>query len=488
MPKRRAASEINVKTRISLLARDAEDALARFAAGEEVVIIPITDAEKATLRDAITKTDFLGWFNTRFFNATNQLNLDPIKPEHWLGEEKWPFSRSKKLRFPNADMGFLNLYWSPVHEAAWQLESVIKVFDHRLGIKDWVIDPNRFRAAQPGTGKSESVHIDHNGLNPNRIGRPASVLALSKGRTFSWFTGTSTPAFLTRLRDTYRSQLSENKHYVVLDIEKDGDPLALGKLRTQVNLEMGDLLIFNDSLVHEVALNDTDYMQLSLFMSPRDPHKQPEPIGKPLTSYTFHERHASSASYYPNTMSLSGANQLSWLLGIQPPVWPSGKPTYMVHTQALASYEGRVRIREFAINPDGDVAFPIKEGLPPLESVNETIKQRKERLTAAGIVVPLEAYNLGGWHNDPTRLSPILQYRLGFRASMPSHASDADSVASAASSETPRMPSISPLPPAAAGAATIAALPPTGVSLLSTSTHISTDAADHPPTKRLRTE
>lgn len=96
-------------------------------------------------------------------------HLERISIDHMLGNVDWPFTQSKKLDFPNASSGMLNVYWSKVHEVALQLPGIVDLFNRRTGTNAWVIDPNRFRLAPTGTGGIETAHTDHSCLDVNRV-------------------------------------------------------------------------------------------------------------------------------------------------------------------------------------------------------------------------------------------------------------------------------------------------------------------------------
>ena len=170
-------------------------------------------------------------------------------------------------------------YWSPIHQQVLQLSTTKAIFDYKFG-KDWVIDPNRFRLAQPKGGSQETAHTDHSSLDPKRKGRPATIISLSNRRTFCWYQGTAKQAIMQQITDYYKAKLLKpDRHYVTFPITEDGDPLSLLPRRTQVQLKLGDVLIFNDNLLHEVAVNKTKYCQFSIFLSPRCPNQPP--LGRP---------------------------------------------------------------------------------------------------------------------------------------------------------------------------------------------------------------
>jgi hypothetical protein len=394
-----------------LLAKSFDDALRRFEQGQEVVILPLPPAEARRLREAIASTDFFAWINERLFDDDHQLPIERIQMKHIMGDAPWPFKKSAPLKLPNYGSGMHNMYWSPVHKVAAELPTLVQFFDRRMGTNRWVLDSNRFRLAQPGTGGVESVHTDHNGMNPQRIGRPASIVSLSNQRTFSWFRGTASPEILTELKETYAHTLSADKHYVTYPLDKS-DPMQLLKRRTKVRMNAFDVLLFNDNLIHEVAANDTDRLNLSIFLSPRDVDRQPQPAGKPLAKYTPHQLVQTSAIHYytphiPTT--LSEAQSISWLLGIQPPMWASGKLTFMVHQQAFNTYS-----KSFQASAKYKGATPF-EPLPPQEVSVEDIR---EEIVRQYLIIPQAAMQKTHWHRDPTRLSRALQFRLGFRKNL----------------------------------------------------------------------
>jgi len=399
-------------------------AIARFNAGAEVVVIPLPAAERAQLRARIQASwdagEILHWMNERLLNEASQMPLNQIELAHILGEKPWP--AKLQLKFPNFQSGMLNTYFSKIHEAALQLSTVQALLAHKFPDGRWVLDPNRLRLAQPGTGGSESTHFDHSGLNPQRVGRPAMILSLSVGRTFSWYRRTSQPEEMARIRDHYKvaTKMREGKNYVTLPLDptkaatRTNDPLGLLAQRTRVALDFGDIAIFNDNLLHEIAKNDSKSAQFSIFLSPR--HTDAMPCGGAINNADAMRRRTASQkalSHLPDNITIAEANKLSFLLGVAPPFWPSAKPTWMAHQQAVKAW--RSRFRATALTPGKNMPFdplpPQTVAIAPLQAANKLAEL--DGLPAAAFTQRTH------WHRDPTALPVALQFHLGFRSQLP---------------------------------------------------------------------
>lgn len=404
-----------ITSRDSILVSSVEEGIAKLQSGEmEVAIIPISEEERTLLYDTVKNNwkELFQWFNDDILNEQHQLPLDKISYKHIMGEEDWPKLKNKfKFSFPNYGSGMVNKYWSTIHETTLQLPTITQFFDHKLG-PDWLIAPNRFRVALPKTATLESTHTDHSMTNIDRVGALASIVSLSNGRCFTWFKGTSTKSQMANIQQQYQTEadLNPDKHYVTYHITKENDPLQLLDHRTQVYMQFGDLLLFNDNLLHEVAENDTKRAQTSIFLSPYRAGTVPLGDLKKLTKFakTYTQR------YFPDTMSVPDANKLSVLLGIAPPFWPSGKPTFLIGTQARAyanNYFQDDALIEYK-DKDGKIMHAPVEPLPEGTVIVSELK-------LDDLDIPQEAFKYDVWYVDPTQLSPILQYRLGFRKEFP---------------------------------------------------------------------
>ncbi|NBP66982.1 MAG: hypothetical protein EBU66_20340, partial [Bacteroidetes bacterium] len=370
----------------------------------EVLIIRLTDDERNRLIESVKETDFFGWVN-KLYNEDHQINIGKITTDQLMGNTEWPYKKSEYVKFPNAESGMLNLYWSNVHETVYSLETIKEICKVYTGTDKWKIKHNRFRLAQPGTGGSESIHTDHSGLDIDRKPRPAVVLSLSEGRTFTYYTGTGSRDFMSRIRTQYGDKLSSTKNYVTYDITYETDPLGILSLKRVVEMKAGDILIFNDNILHEVSKNTSHYCQLSLFLSPYNPETQPF-IGKPISELSDAARVTTGVChYYDENLSISDAQICSFLLGISPSHWPSGKPTFTFNTQAVAAY--RKKLTPCAISSYNQLPYePL-----PVCSIRVT-EELLQRCDTRNIFIPEVMRKFTHWYRDPTLLTDDMLYRL----------------------------------------------------------------------------
>lgn len=311
------------------------------------------------------------------------------------------------VKFPGMASGMLNIYWSPIHQAFMEDEELASGFRELFGA-DFVFDPNRLRLVMPKSGLAESIHTDHNCLDPNRIPMPAAIVALSNTRTFTFYEGTGSPEFLRQLAEQYRDILSPRRHYVTFPIKEGQDPLGLLPRKRTVTMRAGDILFFNTNMVHEVCKNKLNTLQFSLFLSPRMRSNEPKFLA--LARRSRYERACLTPEVPDDIATVNDANKLTWLLGVAPIVWPSGKPVFHVSTQALGSWHHRASQACTVPLPPGN-HYVLQS--PPVRNV---VWKDLDVDALEALDIPTAAFRGNVWANNPLSISRELQVHLGFRS------------------------------------------------------------------------
>lgn len=375
------------------------DAIRHIQQGNDVAIVHrMTDSVRDALRE-------MPQVIQEFINR--QLGPDHQQRRLQLDELLGNIPVRNEIKFPGMASGMLNIYDSPIHRAFMEDEQLNAGFCELFGA-DFVYDPNRLRLVMPKSGLAESIHTDHNCLNPLREPTPAVIVALSNTRTFTYYEGTGTPSFLEQLAQQYGDILSPSRHYVTFPIKKGvpgGDPLNILARKRTVTLRAGDVLFFNTNLVHEVCKNRLNTLQFSLFLSPRPRTKEPKFL--PLARRSRYERTCLTPEVPDDILTVNDANKFTWLLNVAPIVWPSGKPVFHVSTQALGSWHHRA---SDACKVSGDNHYVLQS--PPVRNV---VWRDLDHNALQELAIPPAAFRVDLWASNPLAISRELQRHLGFR-------------------------------------------------------------------------
>lgn len=175
--------------------------------------------------------------------------------------------------------GFGALTLPPAFHTPWAWDArqdpvIYAVFTKLFGTKDILCTFDRLSFKFPGQGQTEFTHWDSNpwDWSEESTAQIQGILALSK-TSFRAVSRTHTLKF----RDKFISKYPESKRYDQYHVTSAHDPLELQKQVQTYPLDIGDLVIWSDRVLHEARKNKTKKIRYAMFLS-YYPRKEP-PLG-----------------------------------------------------------------------------------------------------------------------------------------------------------------------------------------------------------------
>jgi hypothetical protein len=288
---------------------------------------------------------------------------------------------------------------------------------------NFVYQGNRLRCVLPGTKMLEGAHVDISLTTPDEPVGVAVIVSLCAGRVFTYFKDTSSPAASRALAANVRARgkpLSSDVHYVVIPPPAEpGHPCAPYEDALQARVRSvivppGSFLLFAKPLMHAIAGNNTRKVQLSYFISPQANDALVK--GKTLDTRSSFARRVLSPTF-PDNMSLAAAVAVAPLIGVSPPVHPSGKPTTTVNGAAIGCWQHRVAEgQRLHANLTNDPDAPPRNYVLPFQADCTVSWATLDPVALAELsLLPPLAFAQPMWAFNPLALSRTVQQRMRFR-------------------------------------------------------------------------
>ena len=327
---------------------------------------------------------------TKFYSVANAV----LKPEYAIKEptleEKLNPATYKTRKAPDAAMGWIHQYATPLHTLIQADPTLRTTLESLYGKSDLCYSPNRIRVTKAFKFADKSLHIEgleifknDNGQISLAEGEVATIVGVSGLRRFVFWDMNDAD-----LKPLYDYWLEKNNGKTDVEFTLV-DPAFMHKhypgRRRMVTVDCNDspmLILWRENVPHEMALSPS----VSLFISPVTEHVKTVVTARDMTTYappefeglTEHETHLLAMPYQMNGFK-----------------WPSGKKTYpFCHIRPYKHYIPKVRERytkpaATATNPDRRT---IQMRLPHDGTVDQHTAAYKAKLAKRNIVLPAIAF------------------------------------------------------------------------------------------------
>ena len=327
---------------------------------------------------------------TKFYSVANAV----LKPEYAIKEptleEKLNPATYKTRKAPDAAMGWIHQYATPLHTLIQADPTLRTTLESLYGKSDLCYSPNRIRVTKAFKFADKSLHIEgleifnnDNGEISLAEGEVATIVGVSGLRRFVFWDMNDAD-----LKPLYDYWLEKNNGKTDVEFTLV-DPAFMHKhypgRRRMVTVDCNDspmLILWRENVPHEMALSPS----VSLFISPVTEHVKKVVTARDMTTYappefeglTEHETHLLAMPYQMNGFK-----------------WPSGKKTYpFCHIRPYKHYIPKVRERytkpaATATNPDRRT---IQMRLPHDGTVDQHTAAYKAKLARRNIVLPAIAF------------------------------------------------------------------------------------------------
>jgi hypothetical protein len=373
--------------------------------------------------DDLKKTDPIGILKQFYHSSKHtRLSLEKLYGKIKLSrEDVKDYRKLTPIR-----LGLINVYSSMIHQMLYNsptYQEIVKKFSYG---ENTVIFPNRMRVQLPfcPNAMAENSHCDHNMVDlPNKYG---FIVSLNRGRTFEYVTTSHTSEFWEAVRHNGygkdKKTKSKNNRYIQFHLEnaQTYDPMNLRKRWGKVVLEEGEILIWNNNLMHRIATKvESSKAVWSIYTSVfnradknwdsyQSSWAVPSPNKRTVADLNF------TRPEYRGPMTLRESNIFALLTNYQTYKWPSGKPcSYFppgsINPKSHIPWEKYKKNASFMnTKMFWRPVFPAGLGCRVFW-VTECDKAKLVKMK-----IPVEAYNLSHWMFDPTAIPENTQRLLGF--------------------------------------------------------------------------
>lgn len=289
MPQQPPTIEYRTATDLArFIAPDATAAIQALRQGRsEVMLIPKSREVQEHMAAAVTEdaAHAFDWYNravkpefrvpppTPAMILLPHLHRDAWKPYH--GKRAFP-GRDHKFSVMNFSDGLINLYGSKCEDVAVMDPAVDVLMQEMTGVPDWKLHQNRLRVVTEPQLWSDSVHMEgaNAGLSEGLNDEMSVIYPIGGQRSFVFYEGSAIdPDVRDRLRPIYVARGGDRSHFVKFSRE-DVDTTALAGRRRRIVFDAERyMLVFIESVVHEV---DSATLSSSLFLSGYNPHQAEE--------------------------------------------------------------------------------------------------------------------------------------------------------------------------------------------------------------------
>jgi hypothetical protein len=347
-----------------------------------IAVVPLNTTSKQAKVEALDAT--------KFYSVANAV----FKPEYAIKEptleEKLNPATYKTRKAPDAAMGWIHQYATPLHTLIQADPTLRATLESLYGKSDLCYSPNRIRVTKAFKFADKSLHIEgleifknDNGEISLAEGEVATIVGVSGLRRFVFWDMNDID-----LKPLYDYWLEKNNGKTDVEFTLV-DPTFMHKhypgRRRMVTVDCNDspmLILWRENVPHEMALSPS----VSLFISPVTEHIKKVVTARDMTTYappefeglTEHETHLLAMPYQMNGFK-----------------WPSGKKTYpFCHIRPYKHYIPKVRERytkpaATATKPDRRT---IQMRLPHDGTIDQHTAAYKAKLARRNIVLPAIAF------------------------------------------------------------------------------------------------
>jgi hypothetical protein len=320
--------------------------------------------EEVVIIDAGVISDCPGIEMVRYWNARVKAKYRVPVPE------TWPDINLKDYGgLPGISGGMWHTYASSAHDTAIDTEVIDVLFSEMTDTPHWQIRPNRIRFnGKHSDDGYQSAHIE----GPNILIDEcdiSSILCMTAGRTFTYYRGSNNDP---RARELFCQLGGESSLFV----QPKSHQLVHWQRTTIQTTKSGQIILFADSVAHEISLLNAN--SLSLFLSPYDPGKvvsevqyyqgltrkeatQKKKDAQKSPPLPVHLRTPGVARQHPKEyvdMSRRDTEIFGSLFHSTGAYWPSDKPTFFLfHMMAFNAF--KPKLLSFMFDRDGKYNYEL---------------------------------------------------------------------------------------------------------------------------------
>lgn len=292
-------------------------------------------------------------------------------PEHRVPvPQKWSDITSEAYKgLPGLNGGMWHAYATAAHDFALDSPVVDAIFTETTGTPNWAIRPNRLRFNPVNKDDGyKAAHIEGPNVLSDHSGISA-IVCVTAGRTFTYYKGSNNDP---RARQIFEDMGGKTSLFV----QPSQVQLALWPRTTIRTTKPGQIILFADSVVHEISRLEKN--SLSLFLSPFDPAK----VVSEVAFYTGLDRKQAirkkkamkRSPPLPTTLMLPGQRRqhpkeyfgltrreteiFGSLFHSTGAYWPSDKPTFfLMHMMAFNAF--KPKLQPFCFDENGKYNYEI---------------------------------------------------------------------------------------------------------------------------------
>lgn len=339
-------------------------------------------------------------------------------------------------QLPGITNGMMHTYSSETHDQAYENPTIQRLMACMTGTEDYRICPERFRFN--GVNKDDGYKTTHlEGPHVMQDDCKISAILGLKGRTFTYYKGSNNDPYA---RELFVKKNGQKSLFVQLIPEET----TKWQRTTVTTTEDGQIILFADSVVHEISRLGKNTM--SLFLGAYNPAQMVSEMDyyRGLSEQEANLKKKSNLSAPPLPMWMRSPGTVrqhpkefrdlnrreseifGTLFNIAGSNWKSDKNTFfMFHMMAFNAYQPK--LLPFMFDEKGRFNYEIItpelvadcdefdksyfERLPFARVTEEEIERMKSVYTG----IPDNAWPLiRSWTKDPRKCDPVLAWRYGF--------------------------------------------------------------------------